>query len=50
MTENKVDTKLGKENNEEENSAELYGSRITNYTDKYDWDFILDREWSRTKK
>lgn len=50
MTENKTSTKIGNNNNEEENSAELYGSRITSSTDKYNWDFILDREWSKTKK
>ncbi|GAG92176.1 unnamed protein product [marine sediment metagenome] len=50
MTENKTGTKLGKNFDEEENSAELNGSKITSSTDKFDWDFIPEREWSRTKK
>ena len=50
MTENKVATKLGKKSNEEENSADLNECGITNFTNKFDWDFILDREWLRTKK
>ena len=50
MTENKTGTKLGKKINKEENSAELNVSKITSSTDKFDWDFILEREWSRTKK
>ncbi len=50
MKKNKAGKKLGKRNNEEENSAEINRRGITNFTDKYDWDFILDREWLRIKK
>ncbi len=50
MTENKTGTKLGKKINKEENSAEFNGSKKTSSTHKTDWDSILEREWSRTKK
>jgi len=50
MTENNIDTKLGKNENEEDDSIELNESSTSNSIDKFDWDFILDREWSRTKK
>jgi len=50
MSGNKNNAKLGKNKNEEDNSLELIELDPTNSTDKFDWDFILDREWSRTKK
>ncbi|MFX0049225.1 MAG: hypothetical protein ACFE8G_13850 [Candidatus Hermodarchaeota archaeon] len=43
-------TKLIKDKNKEDNSIELNESSISKSTDKLDWDFILDREWSKTKK
>ncbi|MBY8988206.1 MAG: hypothetical protein KGD61_07105 [Candidatus Lokiarchaeota archaeon] len=50
MTENKTGTKLGKKKKVEVNSIEINELNITNPTDKFDWDFKLDRQWSRTKK
>jgi len=50
MTKNINNTKLSKDKSEEDNSIELNENNTSNSTDKFDWDFILDREWSRTKK
>lgn len=50
MTENNISMKLSNKKNKEDNSIELDESRASNSTDKFDWDFILEREWSRTKK
>ena len=50
MTDNNKDVKLGKDKNDGDNSKELNELDISSSTDKFDWDFILDREWSRTKK
>lgn len=50
MTENNKDPTVGKSKNEQDNSTDLNELDSTNSTDKFDWDFILDREWSRTKK
>jgi hypothetical protein len=50
MTKNKSNSKLGKIPEEENNSSELNKLNTANSTDKFDWDFILEREWSRTKK
>jgi len=50
MTENKSNEKLGKIEDEDNNSSELNKLTPANSTDKFDWDFILEREWSRTKK
>ena len=50
MTDNNKDVKFGKDKNDEDNSIELNEPDTTSSTDKFDWDFILDREWSRTKK
>ncbi|MFX0009041.1 MAG: hypothetical protein ACFE9R_01895 [Candidatus Hermodarchaeota archaeon] len=36
--------------NERNNSVELNDNNTTVSSDKFDWDFILEREWSRTKK
>jgi hypothetical protein len=33
-----------------DSSTEIIENSATNSTDEFDWDFILDREWSRTKK
>ena len=46
----KAGKKLRKQYHEEENSVKPAGRRKANFIDKYDWDFIFDREWSRAKK
>ena len=50
MAEETNNTKLGKKKNKEDNSVNMNESDDTDSIDKFDWDFILDREWSRTKK
>jgi hypothetical protein len=36
--------------NGKDNTTQLNQNDTTNSKDEFDWDFILDREWSRTKK
>jgi hypothetical protein len=36
--------------NEMDNSIEPNDNNTTVSSDEFDWDFILEREWSRTKK
>ena len=36
--------------NERDNSIELNDNNTTVSSYEFDWDFILEREWSRTKK
>jgi hypothetical protein len=50
VPEDKISVESGKIKNGKENTTELIESEIANSTDEFDWDFILDREWSRTKK
>jgi len=50
MTENTVDKKIRKK---EKIEAQFLEQRIDNNSNSeniFDWDFILDREWLRTKK
>jgi len=50
MAENNINTKLSNKKDGEDNTIDLDESSTPNSTDKFDWDFILEREWSRTKK
>ena len=50
MSEDYISVKLSKIKNGNNNSTELNENEPNNSTDEFDWDFILDREWSRTKK
>ncbi len=50
MTENTVGKKLRKKEKIETPFLEQKIDNKANSEDKFDWDFILDREWLRTKK
>jgi hypothetical protein len=50
MAEDKINTESEKIDSRRENITELDEYGTTNSTDEFDWDFIFDREWSRTKK
>ena len=50
MAEDKISEGRVKIKNGKDNATELNENYATNSTDEFDWDFILDREWSRTKK
>lgn len=50
MPEDKISAKSGKVENGIDNTGELNENDTNNSTDEFDWDFILDREWLRTKK
>ncbi len=50
MTENTVDKKIRKKEKIEALFLEQKTNNKSNSEDIFDWDFILDREWSRTKK
>lgn len=50
MTENTVDKKLPKKEKIEALFLEQKIDNKSNSEDIFDWNFILDREWLRTKK
>ena len=50
MTENTIDKKIRKKEKIETPSLEQEIDNKANSEDIFDWDFILDREWLRTKK
>jgi hypothetical protein len=50
VPEDKNSEETGKIKNGKDNTTELNESDTNNSNDEFDWDFILDREWSRTKK
>ena len=50
MTENTVGKKLPKKEKIETSILEQEIDNKSNSEDIFDWDFILDREWLRTKK
>jgi hypothetical protein len=50
VPEDKDSAEIGKIKNWKDSSSEIIEIDATNSTDEFDWDFILDREWSRTKK
>ena len=50
MTENAISKKIRKKEKIEAPILEQKIDNKSNSEDKFDWDFILDREWLRTKK
>jgi len=50
MTENTVDKKIRKKEKIKAPFLEQKIENNSNSEDIFDWDFILDREWLRTKK
>ena len=50
MTEHTIDKKIRKKDRIEVNILERKIDNTSNSEDIFDWDFILDKEWLRTKK
>ncbi len=50
MIEHTIDKKIRKKEKIEAHNLEQKRDNKSNSEDKFDWDFIFDREWLRTKK